>query len=509
MQDILGVLSNPIVWGPIIAVLALIFVVRFFMNNYIKVPANQVAVFTGRGKQKVVRGGARFMVPGLERVDFLSLEPFNVEIRLQGVVSKEGVAVAVEAVGLVRYGSTDEMVKTAIERFLTSDRASIHKTLNEILGGILRGIVAKMTVEGVNSDRESLAANIVNEASSALAKIGVEIDTVTIQNITDVHGYLDALGRKRIAEVKRDADVAEADAERETRVQQAAATRESEVAEAEAAAAIAEASRNRDIKIAQYNAEVEAEKAKAAQAGPRAQAEAEQAVKVAQQEARAAEAEAAAKAEAKRAESETQRLAADTVAPAEAARRAAILKAEGERDAAIAMADAEAEMVRRNGIAAAEARKEAASAAQAEGVAEAEVTRAKLLAEAEGQNAIADALNAFDPASRHQQMLPDVLRAYVEATSAAAAPLGNIDSVSIIGGGQQDQGGLFGGIMGSIPTLLAQVTSVLKSQGIDVPAMLQQMSTGSGNDDGGAPAQASAPASPAPAETPKALKKDK
>ncbi|PRC45114.1 flotillin, partial [Mycobacterium sp. ITM-2017-0098] len=92
-----------------------------YVKNYIKVPPNEVAVFTGRGTPKVVRGGARFRVPGIERVDIMSLEPFNVSINLQNALSNNGVPVNVEAVGLVRIGSSEEAVQTAVQRFLTSD----------------------------------------------------------------------------------------------------------------------------------------------------------------------------------------------------------------------------------------------------------------------------------------------------------------------------------------------------------------------------------------------------
>src|SRR6188508_3041887 len=108
-----------------------------YVKNYIKVPPNEVAVFTGRGTPKVVRGGARFRVPGLERVDTMSLEPFNLNIELQKALSRGGVPINVDAVGLVRIGSTDEAIMTAVERFLTADANSLQMQINEILAGSL------------------------------------------------------------------------------------------------------------------------------------------------------------------------------------------------------------------------------------------------------------------------------------------------------------------------------------------------------------------------------------
>ncbi|MGL5441891.1 MAG: SPFH domain-containing protein, partial [[Mycobacterium] stephanolepidis] len=143
-----------------IAIAALVLFVALplvYVRNYIKVPPNEVAVFTGRGQPKVVRGGARFKMPGIERVDIMSLEPFNVNINLQNALSNNGVPVNVEAVGLVRIGSNDEAVQTAVQRFLTADLSELQRQINEILAGSLRGITATMTVEDLNSNRDSLA----------------------------------------------------------------------------------------------------------------------------------------------------------------------------------------------------------------------------------------------------------------------------------------------------------------------------------------------------------------
>ena len=108
-----------LVISTVAALLLLVVLPMIYVQNYIKVPPNEVAVFTGRGQPKVVRGGARFRMPGIERVDIMSLEPFNVSINLQNALSNNGVPVNVEAVGLVRIGSADDAVQTAVQRFLT------------------------------------------------------------------------------------------------------------------------------------------------------------------------------------------------------------------------------------------------------------------------------------------------------------------------------------------------------------------------------------------------------
>jgi flotillin len=217
-------------------------------------------VFTGRGGFRLVRGGATFRLPVIERVDYMSLAPFEVELPIRGAYSKEGVPVHVDAVALVRFDSTEEAVRTAAERFLNSDRSQLQASVQQILAGHLRSICAKMTVEELNSSREAFVSRVTDEAGSDFGGIGMNLDVLTIQHISDDQGYLENLGRKRVAEVKRDAQIGEAEAQRDAMVRAAEARRLGETAEAEAAAAIAEATRDRDLRIAEARRrELEAE----------------------------------------------------------------------------------------------------------------------------------------------------------------------------------------------------------------------------------------------------------
>ncbi len=438
-----------------------------YVKNYIKVPPNEVAVFTGRGTPKVVRGGARFRIPGIERVDVMSLEPFNVNINLQNALSNNGVPVNVEAVGLVRIGSADEAVQTAVQRFLTSDPMELQRQINEILAGSLRGITATMTVEDLNSNRDSLARSVVEEAGGDLARIGMEVDVLKIAGISDRNGYLESLGQRRIAEVKRDAAVGTAEAERDAQIRSAKARQEGSIAQAEADTAIATANQRRDVELARLRAQTEAENAQADQAGPLAQAKANKDVGIAREQAEAARVEARTEVERKRAMQAEAALQADVIAPAEAERQAAIARAEGERRAAILRAEAEAESARQNGSAAADARKLAAAALQAEREAEAAGLRAKLEAEAIGKRQVADALNAFGEQAARLQTLPDVLRALVDATEKSAEQIGNIEKISIIGGAGDAKSSV-GTILGMSPQAIAGVIEMLRTAGIDV-----------------------------------------
>lgn len=493
-MELLSGLLNPVFIAIIALVVLVVGGIVLFLRNYIKVPSNQVAVFTGRGEPKVVRGGARLRIPGLERVDYMSLEPFSIQITTSGAISKDGVPVTVDAVGMVRLGSSAEAIKTASERFLTIDRAELGKDLNANLAGNLRGIVAKMTVEDLNSNREELARSIMDEAGTALAKIGMEIDLLTIQDITDQVGYLKALGRKRTAEVLRDAEIGEAEAQRDSRIRSAAAKQQGEIAQALADTEIANAAKARDVQIAKNKADTDAESARAAQAGPLAEATARKDVLVADEQANAARVEARTRVEELRAAEQEQRLIADTIKPAEAAARANVLQADGEREAAIKTAEGQAAAIRATGAADADRRKALAEADQAERVARAEGDKAGkladaegkkadllagaegermlLLARAEGQAKLAEALNTFSAAAAQLQMLPEVLRAMVDQTTAAAKPVGEIDKITVISTGNGD---VTGGIQNIVPETILKTVAMLNSQGIDVAGMLSDI----------------------------------
>lgn len=462
-----------VVVAVIAALLLFVALPVIYVKNYIKVPPNEVAVFTGRGTPKVVRGGARFRVPGIERVDIMSLEPFNVSINLQNALSNNGVPVNVEAVGLVRIGSSEEAVQTAVQRFLTSDLNELQRQINEILAGSLRGITATMTVEDLNSNRDTLARSVVEEAGGDLARIGMEVDVLKIAGISDRNAYLESLGQRRIAEVKRDAAIGTAEAERDAQIQSAKARQAGSVAQAEADTAIATANQRRDVELARLRAQTEAENAQADQAGPLANARSQKDVGIAIEQAEAARVQARIEVEQRRAEQATAALQADVIAPAEAQRQADVARAEGQRQAAILAAQAQAEAARQAGQAQADARKAAADALRVERQAEADGIKAKLVAEAAGKKEIAAALNTYSPEAARLQTLPDVLASVVKATEAAAMPLSEIERLSIIGGASDTQDAV-GGLLGVSPLAVAKIVESLKASGIDLPAMLNR-----------------------------------
>ncbi|MGD9933812.1 MAG: flotillin family protein [Dehalococcoidia bacterium] len=477
-------------------VLVVMLVAALYSRFYVKVPPDQVAVFTGRGGFRLVRGGASFRMPVIERVDFMSLAPFETELPIRGAYSKEGVPVNVDAVALVRFDSSEESIRTAAERFLNADREHLHQSVQQILAGHLRSICAKMTVEDLNSSREALVSRVTDEAGSDFAGIGMNLDVLTIQHMSDDQGYLESLGRKRVAEVKRDAEIGEAEATRDAMIRAAEARRLGETAQAESDASIAEASRDRDLRIAKAKAQVEAERARANQAGPLAEAESKKEVikaEVAVEEERVRSSIAVEQQEVLRQE---QALEASVIKPAEAERHASVLRAEGERLATIERAEGTAQAralegdgESRNRISIAEARRREI---EAEGEAEAKARTAKaearrleleaegsgqralLLGEAEGKQKLAEALNSYNKAALQLAVYPELIQKLPEIAAQLAAPFAQVDRIVLMDSGTGNGAGAMGKYGTAVPMMLAQAIETLRAVGLDLPGLLNQ-----------------------------------
>jgi len=368
-----------IVGGVILAVVAM--VVFAVARLIIIVPPNMAAAITGRDRTlddgttvgyRTVTGGRTVRIPIIERVQWLSLGTLPLEILVQDAYSKGNVPLAVQAVANVKIASAPEAVfNNAVERLLGKGQDEIERLARETLTGNLRGVLAKLTPEEVNEDRLGFARHLSEEADHDLKKLGLQLDVLKIQHVSDKVGYLQAIGERATAEALRDAEIAKASAIAETRQKQAEAMQLAEVAtamadaevkkqqaEARKMAAVAEADADAAIKQrqaqakqlaeiadAQAQAEIKKQQAAARQLADVAHAQAdvkiaearnalrlrqaelnresETAEKVARVTAERAETEAKTELEQRRVEMEKTRLQADVVQPAEAARMAA------------------------------------------------------------------------------------------------------------------------------------------------------------------------------------------
>ena len=169
----------------------------------------------------MVRGGGTFIWPVLERVDHLSLELMTIEVVTPNVYTLQGVPVTLDGVAQVKVGSDDVSIVTAAEQFLSKAVSEINNVALQTLEGHLRAIVGTMTVEEIYKDRDKFAQRVQEVSALDMKNMGLTIVSFTIKNIHDDQGYLDALGQARIAEVKRDATIGQANAQRDATIQSA------------------------------------------------------------------------------------------------------------------------------------------------------------------------------------------------------------------------------------------------------------------------------------------------
>ena len=488
-----------------VLVVVILAITTVFAKNYVKVPKNKVAVFTGRGEAKIVNGGARFRMPLLEQVNVMSIEPFNIEAKVVDVYSKDNVPVSVTAVGQVKFSSSREAFALSTERYLDTPRDALKPQLTEIVSGTMRNIVSQLTVEELNGNREEFMRRVKDEAAQSFQPIGMQLDVFNIQNISDNNGYLDALGQRRIAEVKRDAVIGRANAERDAAIQSAAAEQQGKVARAQADTRIAEANQERDLRLSAIATEVDAAKARAGQAGPLAEAEAQRAVVLAGVRTDRERTEAQIGVEEQRARQQENAVQADVVIPAEAEWRAAVARAEGQRDADIASATAAARRRELQGKADADARSILAGASQKEReaeaagnkalrLAEAEGIRAVMAAEADGQAKRAEALNQLSDQAARQNVLPQLIQVLPQLAEAIAKGV-SIDRLVVVdgGGGGADGGGAIQRAISVTPAVLNQVLETAKGLGLDLSGLFGHVGIGT---DAASPAADNGAASP-------------
>lgn len=469
----------------IIAVAALALII--FMCNYIKVPPNVALIVSGRkhkykvkeadGKvsvksfgYRIVRGGATFVIPFFERVDKLNLGIMQVDIKTtQPVPSQEYIGVLVDGVANIKIGSDDVSVATAAEQFLGWKQQEIAAVAMQVLEGNMREIIGRMTIADLVQNRDKFASETQNAATADMRNMGLEIVNITIQNFSDNDGVLDTLAVKNIAEKKRDADIARAEAERDTVIRQSIADQEGNKARAEANATIAEQNKVLELRRAQFRAEQD-----------RAKADADLAYQVQQENARKALETERAAAELIRLQKETElqaqqvqiqreKLSIEVRERAEAERDAKIAAAEAERMVTQARAEAELFKVQKEAEAKLALAQKEAEAQYVLAEKEAEAIRMKGEAEAEAMLKKAEAMKQYGQAAM-MQMVIDKLP---EMAKAVSEPLSKTDKIILFG-----EGGATSMARDTAGTMLQTFEAVKGAVGLDIPAMLKDVSTG-------------------------------
>ncbi|HYF92814.1 MAG TPA: SPFH domain-containing protein [Symbiobacteriaceae bacterium] len=460
-----------VIGGTILGIL-LLFTVAAMM--YRKVPPNTALIVYGMGGPKITKGGGLVVWPLIQSFRELSLELMSFDVvPQQDFYTVQGVAVTVEAVAQIKVKSDTESIMTASEQFLSKSIQERHEVLRLVMEGHLRGIIGQLTVEQIVKEPEMVADRMRSNVADDMNKMGLEVVSFTVKEIKDKNDYIVNMGRPDIARIQMAANIAAAEAQRETEIKQAIAQREAAVAKALAdqetvlaqtnsQAKQAEAQRDLNLKKAAFDAETkkaqaQADKAYDIQTNVMQQQVVAEQVKVQQiermEQVKVQEAEILRREKEliatvlKQAEIEKQRV--ETLA--EAQRRKVEIEASGQAQAVRAAGTADADIKKLTGIAEAEALK-------ARGMAEAEVVLAKGKAEAEAMQVKAAAYKEYGQAAILDKMLP----ALPELMRAAAEPLSKIDKVTILSQGAGADVGI-NRFMGDIAKVVATAPAMVET----------------------------------------------
>ncbi len=446
-------------------VIALIALMMTIARLYRKAGPHEAIIVYGFRGTRIVKGGGTVIFPMVETCRQLSLQLMSFDVApQQDLYTRQGVAVTVEAVAQIKVKSDPESIKTAAEQFLTKTDAEREGLIRLVMEGHLRGIIGQLSVEQIVKEPEMVGDRMRGTCADDMSKMGLEVVSFTIKEVRDKNEYITNMGKPDIARIKRDAEVAAAEADRDIAIKRAVATRESAVAKAQAdqervlaetlsQAKQAESQRDLEIKRAQYvetvkRQQAQADKAYDIQANIMQQQVATEAVKIRQvekeQEIRVQEAEILRHEKElistvlKNAEIERQRI--ETLA--EAGRKKAMVDAEGQ-----------------------------AAATRMQGEAEAEIILKKGEAEAKAMNVKAVAYQEWNQAA----VVDKLITGLPEIAKALASPLQNIDKITIVSTGDGSAAGM-NKITGDMAKMAAQIPALFETlSGMQMSDLFQKV----------------------------------
>ena len=460
-------MQNNIVLIGLLVALSVIFVMGAIARLYRKAGPHEALVVYGHGGTKVIKGRGIVILPVIQTVKSLSLELMSFDVApQQDLYTRQGVAVSVEAVAQIKVKSDPESIITAAEQFLTKTDNDRQALIRLVMEGHLRGIIGQLTVEQIVKEPEMVGERMRSTCADDMNKMGLEVISFTIKEVRDKNEYITNMGRPDIARIKRDADVASAEAERDTAIKRAESLRASAVAKAQAdqervlaetlsLANQAESQRDLEIKRATYLETVNRQKAQAdkayeIQANIMQQQVSAEAVKIRQVEKEA---------EVKVADAEILRrereLTATVLKTAEIDRRRIETLASAERQRSISVAEGLAQSIRM------------------QGEAEAEIIFKRGDAEARAMNVKAEAYQEYNQAAVVDKLitsLPEIVRAL-------ASPLANVDKITVVSTGDAASTGMHK-ITGDITQMAAQVPALFEAlSGMQMSELLSKVKT--------------------------------
>lgn len=484
---------------PLIGIGVIILLLILF-SGYVKAPPDQAYIISGLKKDsRILVGRAGIKIPYLERLDRLYLGQMTVDIKTeQSVPTNDFINVNVDAVAKVRISPSPDGIKLAAKNFLNKKAVDITMDLQDSLQGNMREIIGTLSLKEINTDRDSFSDQVMSKASKDMDKLGIEILSCNIQNVTDENGLIKDLGADNTSRIKKDAAIAKAQADRDIAIAQAEADKSANDARVIAQTEIAQKNNELAIKKSELQKNADTKKAEADAAYEIQKQEQQKTIQTATVNAQIAKAEREAelrkqqvaiqqqfleaeinkKADAERYKVEQE--AAATLAKRQREAEAKKYEQEKEAEAMKAKAQAEADAMKAKALAEAEALKAKAEATRfaaeqeatgirAKGEAEAASIQAKALAEAEGMEKKAEAYSKYDNAA----ILEMLLSIMPQMAAEIAKPLASISKVNIYGGGG-DSGSGISQVSGNAATVMQQVFDTMsEATGVDFREILK------------------------------------
>jgi flotillin len=476
--------SGLIIVAAVVVALVIFMLFIVVLSRYTKVGPNQVLIVSGKKHRledgsmvgfRIVKGGGTFVYPILEKVDILSLELLTIDVQTPEVYTSKGVPVKVDGVAQIKVKGDDVSIRTSAEQFLGKAQDEIRNIATQTLEGHLRAILGTMTVEEIYQNRDAFASKVQEVAAGDMANMGLGIVSFTIRDIRDTQGYLDALGKPRIAQVKRDAQIAQAEADRDAMIKSSQATQAGQEAKFAADSKIAEAQREYQTNVAGYQATVNQKKAEADLAYDLQKFKTGQLVKAEEVQVQIVEKQKQIELQQQEILRKQRELEANVQKPADAERyRVETLanatkfqletEAAGAASAAKAKGFANADVSKATGLAEAEANK-------ARGLAEAAVIEAQGKATASAMQAKADSFKNYNEAA----VIEMIMRVLPEVAGKISEPLSKTEKMVIINSGNGPGGGA-SKVTGDVTQIIAQLPPIIESlTGIKFEKLLEQV----------------------------------
>lgn len=456
----------------LIPLIVIVLLIVLLCVGYVKAPPDMAYIISGvKKKSKVVIGKASIRIPFFERLDKLNLRLIPIDVKTSNAVpTADYININVDATVNVKISNEPEKLRLAAENFLNKNTEYIASVAREVLEGNVREIVGKMKLEEMVSDRQKFANLVKENAEPDLAAMGLDIISFNVQNFVDGNEVIENLGIDNIVKIKKAAAIARAESERDIKVAQAAADKESNDAAVAAQTEIAKKQNELAIKRSELQQEADTKKAMADAAYEIQKEEQRKTIEITTANADIAKQEREIELKQKEVAVKEQALEAEVKKQAEADRYAAQQKAdaalyERQKEAEAKQFEAQRQAEARKAQAEAEryAREQEAEGIRAVGEAEAAAIQAKGIAEAEAMEKKAEAYAKYNKAAVAEMMikvLPDV-------AAKIAEPLGQIDKITIIGG----DGGSNGveQVAGNVPAVMAKLFESMKeATGIDL-----------------------------------------